>query len=144
LLKSLPRQAESLVDHEEPSATRLFPVAYPGDEAAQSDYRDLMGAQLVERHRHVLDALASTVDAETLDLEQLQEWLAAVEVLRLLLGTQLDVSEDMVDVDRDDPRSTQFGVYQYLSMLQSEIVDALAGALPRKGMRADDLGPSDA
>jgi hypothetical protein len=143
-LKSLPRQAESLVDHEEPSATRLFPVAYPGDEAAESDYRDLMGSQLVERHRHVLGVLASTVDAETVDGEQLQEWLAALEVLRLLLGTQLDVSEDVVDVDPEDPRSTQFGVYQYLSMLQSEVIDALAGALPRRGTTADDSGPSGA
>ena len=52
-------------------------------------------------------------------------------MLRLLLGTQLDVSEDITEVDADDPRADQFTVYQYLSMLQNEIVDALAdGAAP--------------
>ena len=54
-------------------------------------------------------------------------------MLRLLLGTQLDVSEDFTEVEPDDPRVDQFTVYQYLSMLQNEIVDTLADALPRDG-----------
>ena len=54
-------------------------------------------------------------------------------MLRLLLGTQLDVSEDFTEVDPADPRADQFTVYQYLSMLQNEIVDTLAAALPRDG-----------
>ena len=56
----------------------------------------------------------------------------------MLLGTQLDVSEDMADmdpIDPDDPRADQFTVYQYLSMLQNEIVEALSAALPRDGSR---------
>jgi hypothetical protein len=54
-------------------------------------------------------------------------------VLRLLLGTQLDVSEDFTEIEPGDPREDQFTVYQYLSMLQNEIVDTLADALPREG-----------
>ena len=67
----------------------------------------------------------ATIDASTVGDEELGSWLGAVEVLRLLLGTQLDVTEDMVEVNQDDPRLDQFTVYQYLSMLQGEIVDAL-------------------
>ncbi len=51
----------------------------------------------------------------------------------MLLGTQLDVSEDFTEIDPGDPRVDQFTVYQYLSMLQNEIVDTLAEALPRDG-----------
>ena len=43
----------------------------------------------------------------TIDEDELHEWLDAVEVLRLVLGTQLDVCEDFAEVDADDPRSAQ-------------------------------------
>jgi hypothetical protein len=133
LLRMLPEQARELVDHDDPMAKRLFPVAYLNDEAAQSDYHEIMGSQLLEHHQHALDTLMSTVDAPTIDIDELHTWLGAVEVLRLLLGTQLDVSEDIVEIDPDDPRADQFTVYQYLSMLQNEIVDTLAAALPPDG-----------
>ncbi len=133
LFRMLPEQARELVDHDDPTAKRLFPVAYLGDEAAQSDYHESMGAQLLEHHRHALDTLVSTVDATTIDIDELHTWLGAIEVLRLLLGTQLDVSEDMAEVDPADPRADQLTVYQYLSMLQNEIVDTLAAALPQAG-----------
>jgi len=130
LLKMLPGQARELVDHDDPVAKRLFPVAYADDEAAQADYHDMMGTSLLEHHQQALDALVTTVDEVTIDMEQLQGWLGGVEVLRLLLGTQLDVSEEMAEIDPGDPRADQFTVYQYLSMLQNEIVDTLAAALP--------------
>ncbi len=133
LLKMLPEQARELVDHDDPMAKRLFPVAYLDDEAAQADYHEMMGTSLLEHHQQALDALTSTVDEATIDVDQLQGWLGAVEVLRLLLGTQLDVSEDMTEIDPGDPRVDQFTVYQYLSMLQNEIVDTLAAALPEDG-----------
>jgi hypothetical protein len=144
LLRMLPQQARELVDHDDPTAQRLFPVAYPDDAEAQSDYHEMMGAQLLEHHHHALDVMVSTIDDATIDADALAGWLGAVEVLRLLLGTQLDVSEDMAELDPDpvgsedlvdseDPRADQFTVYQYLSMLQNEIVDALSAALPRDG-----------
>jgi len=133
LLRMLPQQARELVDHDDPTSQRLFPVAYPDDAAAQSDYSQMMGGSLLEHHQHALDTLVSTVDKTTIDTDELNGWLGAVEVLRLLLGTQLDVSEDFTEIDRADPRADQFTVYQYLSMLQNEIVDTLAAALPRDG-----------
>jgi hypothetical protein len=139
LLRSLPRQAQTLLEHDDPSAARLFPVAYPGDEAAEAEYREMMGSQLLQRHQHALDTLASTVDAPTIDDDELQQWLSALEVLRLVLGTQLDVIEDMTDIDPHDPQAQQLAVYQYLSILQSEIVDALAEALPAAADDADDV-----
>ena len=96
----------------------------------------MMGDQLLEHHHRALDTMVSTVDAATIDVDELAGWLGAVEVLRLLLGTQLDVSEDMTEIDpfdSDDPLADQFTVYQYLSMLQNEIVEALSAALPREG-----------
>ena len=133
LLRMLPQQARELVDHDDPSAQRLFPVAYTDDDAAQADYHEMMGGSLLDHHQHALDTLVSTIDENTIDIDDLNGWMGAVEVLRLLLGTQLDVSEDFTEIDPGDPRVDQFTVYQYLSMLQNEIVDTLAAALPREG-----------
>jgi len=133
LLRSLPEQAKEVIHENDPSAIRLYPPAYPADGDAQAEYGRMAGASLLDRHRRSLDTVAATVDEPFLDEEQVHEWLDAMEVLRLVLGTQLDISEDIEEVPRDDPRAPQFAVYGYLSLLQTEIVDALAEGLPDEG-----------
>jgi len=135
----LPRQVQELLEHDDPSTARVFPVAYPDDAKAEADYREMMGDQLLQQHQRSLHTLAETARAATIDEGEVHEWLDAIEVLRLVLGTQLDVSEDgsmeaATDMAAEpDPRATQFTVYHYLSMLQGEIVDVLASALPESG-----------
>ena len=53
-----------------------------------------------------------------------------VNDLRLVLGTKLDVSEDIDEVEEDDPRFGAFEVYRVLSVVLSEIVEALTTSLP--------------
>ncbi|MHB8329194.1 MAG: DUF2017 family protein, partial [Acidimicrobiales bacterium] len=72
LLGSLPRQAQSLLAEDDPAAARLFPVAYPGDADAESDYRSLMGGALLARHQYALDTLASTAASASIDEDELQ------------------------------------------------------------------------
>lgn len=133
LLSMLPRQVQELLEQDDPSTARVFPVAYTDDARAEADYREMMGSQLLQQHQRSLDTLAATAGAPSIDESEIHEWLDALEVLRLVLGTQLDVSEDGNLLDSADPRSAQFTVYHYLSMLQGEIVDALAAALPDEG-----------
>jgi hypothetical protein len=135
LLAMLPRQVQELLEHDDPSTIRVFPVAYTDDPKAEADYKEMMGDQLLQQHQRSLDTLAETAGAATIDEGEIHEWLDALEVLRLVLGTQLDVSEDgtIVAESDTDPRATQFTVYHYLSMLQGEIVDVLASALPDRG-----------
>lgn len=133
LLKALPRQAQGLLESQDSSVKRVFPVAYPQDDKAESDYRDMMGAHLLQKHQQSLDTLAATADSSSIDEEEINQWLDALEVLRLVLGTQLDVSEDAAVVDDSDPRAPQFAVYHYLSMLQGEIIDSLSEGLPQEG-----------
>ncbi|MHB1503595.1 MAG: DUF2017 family protein [Acidimicrobiales bacterium] len=133
LLRALPDQARGLLDTRDSSTFRLFPVAYAGDPEADADYRSLVGNELLRHHADALETLATTSDAVELSEEELQQWLAALEVLRLVLGTQLDVGEEPEHVARDDPRAPRLAVYRYLSWLQGEIVDTLAAALPSGG-----------
>ena len=112
---------------------RVFPVAYPGDAEADNAYQELVGGELARKHRDELEVLASTADASEIDSAQLGQWLGALEVLRLMLGTSLDVSEELEEVPDADPRSSQVAVYRYLSWLQGEVIDALGATLPTEG-----------
>ncbi|HXW34743.1 MAG TPA: DUF2017 family protein [Acidimicrobiales bacterium] len=140
LLAAISTQLVSALDTEEPTeqplSPRLFPVAYPDDPIAERDYRELMGAELVRSHREALEVLVATVDKDSLEEDQLRQWLKALEVLRLVLGTWLDVSQDdppLSAFDAVDPRSVQRAAYDYLGGVQDDVVNALSSLLPREG-----------
>lgn len=137
LLAALPAQALELLTAGDSSTRRLFPAAYPDDPAAEKEYRAMTGESLLARHRQALDALAEGATAETVEESDLEQWMGALEVLRLVLGTQLEVTEDMTELHPDDPRAPGFALYAYLSMVQDQVVDALAGVLPEPGAGHD-------
>ncbi|HZQ28653.1 MAG TPA: DUF2017 family protein [Acidimicrobiales bacterium] len=132
LLRSLPDQLLELLDTNDPVLTRLYPPAYAGadDVALEAEYRRLMGSDLEDRHKAALVTLRDTIDAPFLTEEQMGAWLAAINELRLVLGTRLDVGEeDSGEVDPTDPRAPTLALYQYLSFLQDQLVEAATGAL---------------
>ena len=143
LLQRLPNEALAMVDGNDPAARRLFPVAYPQNEAAEAEYRLSVGAELVKARRACLQMLAETALQPVIDEEQLGQWTAALETLRLMLGTQLDVTEDMALPAPGDPRAAPVALYHFLSSLQDEAVQALVALLP-PGTDDDpvDTGPS--
>jgi len=129
LLRSLPGQLRRLLVEapDDPSLERLFPPAYDdaGDEA---EYRRLMGDELLEGRRRALRVVEETLDQDRLTKEQAESWLTALNDLRLVLGTRLDVTQDML-LERlrpDDPNAFEISLYAYLSWLQEQLVDALA------------------
>ena len=129
ILRALPLQLRDLLETDDPSLRRVFPPAYPDDEELEAEYRRLMAADLVERHSGALDVMEATVDHDRLAEDEVHAWLGALNDLRLVLGTRLDVTEDMdaVPSDPSDPRTHAFALYQYLTWLQGEIVEALNG-----------------
>ena len=133
LLRDLPAQLRELLeeDPEDPALRRLFPPAYTQEVDLQAEYHDLMGGDLKQSHLSALAVMEETVDAEVLSEEEAAGWLAAINDLRLVLGTRLDVSEDMAgeQVDPSDPRAPMLAVYGYLSWLEEQMVEALASSL---------------
>ncbi|HEX2042736.1 MAG TPA: DUF2017 family protein [Acidimicrobiales bacterium] len=124
-----PRMREVFADGSDPVLERLFPVAYPEDEARQAEYRLLAQSELTDSHLAAIATLEETIDAERLDEEQLLAWMRALNEVRLVLGVRLEVSEDGDErpSSSDDPRASAFAIYDYLTWLQGEIIDALAG-----------------
>lgn len=132
ILQSLPGQLRALIDDpdRDPSLARLFPPAYADDVMRDAEYQVLMGDDLVERRRAQIALLEATVDRDELSEEELASWMRCLNDVRLVLGTQLDVGEDMDALDDDDPRAPAFALYGYLSWLLEQIVEAMSGALP--------------
>lgn len=126
LLRSLPGQLREALETSDPSTERLFPPADPDDAEASSRYRDLVGDQLLEGRLGALDTMEATIDAPELDEEQITAWLTTLNDMRIVLGTQLDVSEEPEPLPRDHPDAPRMAVYGYLGWLVSEIVEALS------------------
>ena len=130
ILRELLDQLEPLLaETDDPSVRRLFPPAY-SDEKSDDQYRSLVRDQLVRGRARSLATMRDTLADEAIDLEQADEWLRALNDLRLVLGTRLDVSEelDYESLDLDTPRGRDLAVYGYLAWLQEQLVDALQPA----------------
>jgi hypothetical protein len=131
LLRSLPAQMRDVLKTDDPALRRLFPPAYTDDAEAEDEFRRLMREELLAGKLAALRIVEETADAEHLTAEQLEGWLGALESLRLFLGSQLDITEEVYarDVDPDDPAAPALALYGYLSWLQEEVVAALSASL---------------
>jgi len=130
LLRGLgPRMREVLTDDTDPVRERLFPVAYLDDDDRQTEYRLLAHGELLDSHLAVLTVLEETVDAERLDEEALSAWMRALNEVRLVLGARLEITEDGDErlTSDDDSDAQAFAIYDYLTWLQGEIIEALSG-----------------
>jgi hypothetical protein len=131
VLASLPEQLREALEAGEPTLYRLFPPAHEDDDAANEDYAHLVGPGLVDGKLLALAELERSAHATRLDEEQLGAWLGALESLRLVLGTQLDVHEGSYGaLDPADPDAPRLALYHWLSWLQEEVVQALSSSLP--------------
>jgi hypothetical protein len=127
LLRELLDELEGLLDDpEDPDLRRLFPPAH-ADRESEEQYRSLVGDQLLSGRAKALSTMRETLEQHTLDPDEADAWLRALNDLRLVLGTRLDVSEeiDWEAVDLQDPRGRELAVYGYLSWLQEQLVEAL-------------------
>ena len=113
-----------------PDLRRLFPPAHSDDADAEAGYRRLVGSQLAAGRERAVATVRATIDADTLSAEEAEAWLTVLNDLRLVLGTRLDVTEEMdFHLDPNYPEGAELAVYAYLSWLQEQLVEALAAEL---------------
>jgi Domain of unknown function (DUF2017) len=127
LLTELLDELEGLLDDpDDPELRRLFPPAY-SEPTDDEQYQSLVRDQLVSGRAKALRTVRETMDRETLDVEQADQWLRALNDMRLVLGTRWDVTEqlDYGKLDLNEPRGRELAVYGYLSWLQEQLVEAL-------------------
>lgn len=121
----------------DPVRERLFPRAYldPTADEQESEFQSVVHDDLVRTKSETAAALRDALDAATpagrgsltvsLDREGVERWVGALNDIRLALGVGLGVTEDMDDVDPDDPRAPGLDLYDWLTWLQGSLVDVL-------------------
>lgn len=95
----------------------------------------MVGDDLAAHHRSLLAVMEETIDAHRLDEGQMVAWLGALNDLRLVLGTRLDVTEDLdpATLSEDDPRAPSLALYFYLGWLEEQVVAVLAEGVDPAG-----------
>jgi len=114
---------------------RLFPSAYHGDERLNDEYRRLTHGDIADSHLAAIDdAVALLAPDRVFTTSELERFVRAINAMRLVLGTLLDVSEgdhDDLETDEegddqhDDPVAAQRKVYAYLGWLLHTSLDEL-------------------
>jgi hypothetical protein len=130
LLASLAKQLVELIDDpdsaDDPGMARLFPPASVDDPMEALGFEQLMGEALRAGKRESAAVLRATATATQLNAEETLAWMRCLNDIRLLLGTRLNVQED-VDVEAmlSDPLSEQAAV-MYIAL--TELVEMLSRA----------------
>jgi hypothetical protein len=114
---------------DDPELRRLQPPAYLDDPEREAAYRLLAGEELRTSRRAALQAAIQGLEQKEATEDQLWSWMQAINAVRLVLGTRLDVSEDSEPMPRPagDPLEAEQSAYLALTYLQYEIVKALQG-----------------
>ena len=120
-----------MLDADDPRVRRLYPAAYADDAEKEDEYRRLTHEELRSARLANVDAVEASIDARRCREEQLTAWMQAINSLRLVLGTLLDITDDDQELgfDPDDPEARTQALYGYLGGLLDEIVDAQLEAL---------------
>jgi hypothetical protein len=115
---------------------RIFPVAYhqQGDVALDEEYQRFMHDELLASRLKGLDTVegfmaTASGDRASLTEAEMMAFLQALNGVRLVLGTMLDITEDhdIGDVDEDDPLVGEYNLYDYLSWILDWSVRAVSG-----------------
>jgi hypothetical protein len=91
----------------------------------------------VRAKSEALAALVDSLDAAktkrgdtievTLAPEEVEQWVVALNDVRLALGVVLEVSEEDAMVSADDPRAPGLELYAWLTWLQGGLIETLTG-----------------
>ena len=129
LLRSLLPELRALVEGRDPATRRLFPVAYPDDAEKEREYQAMMAGELLESRLAAIETVKKTLGHKEIATSELERWMEAINSLRLVLGTRLDVTEELPVLEPDDPDAAAYAVYDYLGWLLEQAVQAMQDEL---------------
>jgi Domain of unknown function (DUF2017) len=109
------------------------PLAEEATDRLNAALRSLHEPEIIEAKRVAAQQLLATVPDDGGRFELTEDaanaWIAAVNDIRLALGTMLDIRPDGPDRLPDDhPMASHLDVYQWLTFLQEYLVLALMGS----------------
>lgn len=111
----------------DPALARLFPDGYNDDIEAAADFRRYTEHEM--RNNKAMKARISQSllfewpGKRELNVDQAQAWLLSLNDMRLALGTRLEITDDRDE--RDEENAPGYELYDWLTYLQSTLIDAL-------------------
>ena len=137
-MRALPEQLREVFEEEsdDPARARLFPRAYldPTAETEEAEWQALVHPSLLRERLDALELITVTLERATFNGEwwqvdltpdEVQAWLGVLNDTRLVLGTRLGVTEEEHVLDPADPDAGAYALYQWLTMVQGELVQEL-------------------
>jgi hypothetical protein len=128
--------ADEVQAPDDPVLSRLLPDAYRDDPAAAVDFRRYTDADLRRRKRDNATAVRRSLPDGSgrveLDRDQVDQWLEALNDMRLALGTALGVTEEThpEEADEEDPSYASLQVYGWLGWLQESLLSCTEPRVP--------------
>ena len=119
---------------EDPVLARLLPDGYSDDPEASAEFRryteETLRSGKVASAQTVLASLPAGGGEVRLSEPECQQWLRALNDVRLALSVRLGITDENEDLTEhlaaDDPRSAYIWVYQWLAYLQDSLIEALS------------------
>ncbi|HVX18956.1 MAG TPA: DUF2017 family protein [Acidimicrobiales bacterium] len=130
LLVRLMDDFQTALDEEadDPSLRRLFPPTYGDDAVLEAGFQMMAGDDLRRSRIEAAATVAESARRDRLTEDEAVALAQALNAVRLVLGTRLDIDEEGGEPPPpDDPSAPAWHLYHYLSALLGELVDALAG-----------------
>jgi Domain of unknown function (DUF2017) len=118
---------------DDPVLARLLPDGYSDDPDASAEFRryteETLRSGKVASAQTVLASLPPGGGEVRLSEPECQQWLRALNDVRLALSVRLGITDENADLTEhlavDDPRSAYIWVYQWLAYLQDSLLEAL-------------------
>jgi hypothetical protein len=118
---------------DDPVLARLLPDGYADDPDASAEFRryteESLRSAKVASARAVLASLPPGGGEVQLSEPECQQWLRALNDVRLALSVRLGITDENEDLTEqlaaDDPRSAYISVYQWLAYLQDSLIESL-------------------
>lgn len=119
---------------EDPVLARLLPDGYRDNTEAAAEFRRYTEESLrtakVASAQMVLASLPAAGGEVQLSEPECQQWLRALNDVRLALSVRLGITDENEDLSEhlraDDPRAAYVWVYQWLAYLLDSLIDALS------------------
>jgi hypothetical protein len=137
-LAGLPAEMREILEGplDDPAGQRLFPSAYldPTEEQGEAEWQAMIVPDLLRARLDALDLVGTTLARAqregswmliTLAPDEVQAWLGVLNDTRLVLGSRLGVTEDDDRIHADPTQAGAIHVYDWLTALQSDLVDQL-------------------
>ena len=109
--------------------TRLFPVAYQSDKAANEEFKQLTHEDLLQSHLTSLKLIEDISTDKEASEDTLIKIMQGINILRLVLGTRLKIDdeepENSPQVSVDDPDYNLWLIFHLLGEILSTIVDSI-------------------